>query len=93
MKGRRMKWKSIEEDGYPTEEGVYLVTHEYYYPFNQLSATFRPDQAAFVFGPSVPHLPSFLPLAVTHWLVLPDVLAQVKERLGPILTGDSLKLD
>lgn len=62
---KEMKWKSIEKDGKPTEDGDYLVRHEEFYWFS-IQATYHRNE--FTIGPQNVLLPATLPIVVTHYV-------------------------
>jgi hypothetical protein len=65
-----MNWISIK-DGIPEKECKCVVVHVTFYPFDPICAIYKPQEKCFIFVPGATHLPSAVPIDVTHWIEIP----------------------
>lgn len=71
-----MEWKEYSQDQ-NIEAGYYWVQHERYFRYPIFSLH---DGKYFTLGPQVYHLPSTIPISVTHYLRVPEIDDKSKEK-------------
>ena len=68
-----MEWKSIEKDGYPQEQGLYLVSNSKGWMYS-VRAWYRSEVKLFLYYN--PDHRDTLILNVTHYLHIPDCIRE-----------------
>lgn len=66
------KWTSVK-DGLPKGGIRCLVVHDKFYPYKPIDVFYDANDKCFIFGPHRHDMPSFVPLAVTHYIEIPGL--------------------